>query len=59
MSMRRTLSSFGLSAGPLAALLALVLGAACAGSSSLKAKAITAPTAAPPPAVNPFAGARF
>ena len=51
MSMRRTPLSFGL--------LALSLGAACAGTASLQPKAITAPTAPPPPAVNPFAGARF
>jgi cellulose 1,4-beta-cellobiosidase len=51
MSMRRPLLSSGL--------WALALSAACAGTSSLQPKAITPPTAPPPPAVNPFAGARF
>jgi cellulose 1,4-beta-cellobiosidase len=37
----------------------MALVAACASSSSLQPKPITAPTAAPPPAVNPFQGARF
>src|SRR5262249_10089069 len=53
MTMRRMLSSFGLLT------LAVSVEAACAGTSSLQPKAITAPTVAPPPAVTPFAGARF
>ncbi len=40
-------------------LAAIVFAAACASTSSSQPKAITAPTAAPPPAVNPFMGARF
>jgi cellulose 1,4-beta-cellobiosidase len=39
---------------------AIAFAAACAStSSSLQPKALTTPTAAPPPAVNPFKGARF
>jgi cellulose 1,4-beta-cellobiosidase len=52
MTTRRSFSGRGL-------WLALVLAGACASSSSLQPKPLTAPTAAPPPAVNPFAGARF
>ena len=37
----------------------MVFAAACASTSSSQPKAITAPTAAPAPAVNPFKGARF
>ena len=51
MTTRRSFSGGGLTA--------VVFAAACASTSSTQPKQITAPTAAPPPAVNPFKGARF
>jgi len=52
MTTRRLFSGLGLGA--------IAFAAACAGSSSsMQPKAVTAPTAPPPPAVNPFKGARF
>jgi len=52
MRTRRLVTGIGLTA--------IAFGAACASSSSsLQPKAITASTGAPPPAVNPFQGARF
>jgi cellulose 1,4-beta-cellobiosidase len=44
---------------PAHAMAAALLAAACASTPSLQPKPIGAPTAAAPPAVNPFAGARF
>ncbi len=51
MTTRRRVRAGGLSA--------IALAAACASHHRSQPKAITAPTAAPPPAVNPFTGARF